>query len=161
MSKSKTRQLFADRETRTVYTFNGNPENARVDPTFAEDSQIQNMLMKFARGEISAREPFYADVSDFGDFRETQERVINLRRKFDELPSAVRNLMANDPSNFNDVVNDPRNREFLEQHGVLLKSPDNEPDGSAGTSGAGDMGAQPPKAKAKPEPKAEPKGEAL
>lgn len=119
MAKSNARQLFADRETRVVHTFNGNPEKSRVDPTYAKDSQIHNMLLKFARGEISPRQPFYADVSHFSDFREMQDRVLTLRQEFDKLPSPVRNLCQNDPGNLLNVIQDPKNKDFLVEYGVF------------------------------------------
>lgn len=150
MSKVIKRKLFADDDVRDVFTPCGSPEKARVDPTYAVDSQINNMLAKFARGEVHQREPIYADVSQFGDFREMQERVMMIRREFDKLPSAVRNLCGNDPTQLSRVANDPKNKDFLVEHGffeqVVPEGPlkvevVNKPDVSKETSGAG-SGAQ-------------------
>lgn len=138
----KKRKLFADDDVRNVYTPCGNPDNARVDPSYAQDSQIENMLAKFARGEVHPRQAFYGDVSDFGGFREMQERVMSIRADFDKLPAAVRALCLNDPANFQDVVANPANTEFLKQQGVFKQLPQKEPGGSEGTPGAG-SGGQP------------------
>lgn len=144
MSKVKERKLFADRETRVVFTANGSIDKSRCDPTFAEDSQIKNMLIKFARGEVHQREPFYADVSEYGDFRAVQERVIHLRSEFDKLPSEVRNLCENDPSNLPSVISDPKNKEFLEKVGFFKQASEGRSGGSEGTPDAG-SGVQPQK----------------
>jgi len=124
MAKEKVknqRKLYADDDVRNVYTPHGNPENARVDPSFAEDSQIQNMLLKFSRGEISAREPFYGDATEYGDFRALQERVLQIRNEFEKLPSAIRKLADNDPSKLAGVLADPDNEGILHKHGIRKK----------------------------------------
>lgn len=142
MSKVKVRKLFADREPVNVFTFNGNPDNARVDPTFAEDSQIENMLMKFARGEVHTRQPFYADVSDFSDYRTLNERVMRLQKEFAKLPSEVRALTGNDPTRLSEVVNNPQYKELLENVGFFEQVSQGRLGGSEGTPSAG-SGVQP------------------
>lgn len=142
VKSDKAMVIFHGRRPRDVPTASGTPEKARVDPTYAKDSQIQNMLAKFARGEIHPRQPMYADVSEFGDFRQLQERTIYLRGEFDKLPSAVRALAQNDPSNLPAILTDPRNKEFLTEHGVFKQVPLKESGGSEGTPDAG-SGVQP------------------
>ncbi|QKI28915.1 VP3 [Kummerowia striata gokushovirus] len=146
MSKSASKPkmlLFVGRDPVDVFTANGDPAKAKVDPSYAEDSQILNMLKKFARGEIHSRQPIYADVSEFGDFREMQERTMKLQAEFDKLPASIRALSQNDPGKFADVISDPRNKEFLVKEGFFKQLVSaGEPGGSVGTPGAG-SGVQP------------------
>lgn len=137
--------LFVGREPVDVFTAAGSPDKSRVDPTFAEDAQIQNMIKKFARGEIHPRQPVFADVSDFGDFRQLQERTLYLQREFDKLPASIRALAKNDPANLRDVITNPSYKDFLTREGFfqqVVTPSDNVPGGSAGTPGAG-SGVQP------------------
>lgn len=143
MSKIKIRKLFADNDVRDVIAPSGDPSESLFDPTFIEDTKIDVMLRKFTRGEIHPREPIYADVSEFGDFRQLQERTIYLQNEFDKLPSAIRNLAKNDPANLQNVILDPKNKEFLTEHGFFEKAV-NKPDDAVSASGAG-TGEQPQK----------------
>lgn len=115
-SEKKLRLMY-ERDTRVV----AHPKGGKgpVDTTFNEDSKIHSMLEKFARGEIHPRQPFYADVSEFSDFRKAQERVLYLTAEFNKLPSQIRALAENDPANIGRVFSDPRNRSLLHEFGVF------------------------------------------
>lgn len=145
-SENGLRLYYQRGAEKDVATFAGDPSKARVDPSFAQDAQIQNMLKKFTRGEIHPRQPFYADVSDFGDFRQLQERTLYLQGEFDKLPASIRALAENDPGKLAGVISNPANKDFLTKEGFFKQSDagarEKEPGGSAGTPGAG-SGVQP------------------
>ena len=61
----------------------------------------------------------YLDVTELPSYMDAHARISEAKRLFSELPAQVRNAMLNDPANLEPFIADPRNMEFLIEHGVL------------------------------------------
>lgn len=84
-----------------------------TDQQYKDETDIVAVLTKYnmtgtlppsARGEGQ-----YADVSEFGDFTDQLNRVVEAREKFEALPSAVRDRFGNSPQAFYEFVSNPAN----------------------------------------------------
>ena len=84
-----------------------------TDQQYKDETDIVLVLSKYnmtgtlppnVRGEGS-----FADVSEFGDFTDQLNRVVEAREKFEALPSSVRDRFGNSPQAFYEFVSDPSN----------------------------------------------------
>ena len=111
---------------------------------FKESCDINNILKKFSAGDISAlgelnaEKSIYADVSDFVDFQQNQNRLIRGKEYFASLPSSVRAEFNNDPAVFAMCLSDPRFADRFRELGILPKL-DDHGDPSAGSAGSADV----------------------
>lgn len=124
------------------------PENNRVqtiftEPTitqqhFAAECNINQIIARFNKtgvlGDGKPTPPSYADVSLFGDFRESQEKIQKGKAAFAAMPVEVRRLAGGDPSRLWDVLVNPENRQILENAGVLNPRKPPVPDNPDGQS---------------------------
>ena len=87
--------------------------DSMTDQQYKDETDIVSVLTKYnmtgtlppnARGEGQ-----YADVSEFGDFTDQLNRVVEAREKFEALPSAVRDRFGNSPQAFYEFVSNPEN----------------------------------------------------
>lgn len=80
----------------------------------AASCDINNIMKNYERtGQLPTvlgPEGFYADVSEFGDFRECQEVVLRAQEAFMSLDARVRARFGNDPAQMLDFVSDEKNR---------------------------------------------------
>lgn len=61
----------------------------------------------------------FGDFSGGEDFREIQNRIIEVNRSFDSLPAETREKFRNDPSEMLDFVADPKNADEARKLGLL------------------------------------------
>ena len=91
----------------------------RTKQSFKDQCDINKMLAKAqVAGSLSHLErhgAFYGDFSDVDDLLTAHERLKRGQAMFDELPSEVRKDFGNDQFKFWEFVNDPANKDDLEQ----------------------------------------------
>lgn len=113
----------------------------------AEEADINSIVAKFARtGELPTRsnQPQYLDlIYAPKTLQEAQDRLIDARNQFLELPSSLREEFRNSPIEFYDRVThgDKAALASLEKHGYLTKqepakTPEPKATGSTGGSPA-------------------------
>lgn len=112
-------QVFFDKDTDKVR----GPSRNRCKPEFLKASRIDVIMKKATRtGMVSVRPGArYGDFTSGADFLTTQNRIIELQRYFDGLPSETRNFFANDPKNYLDFVLDPKHRDQAIAMGLVEK----------------------------------------
>lgn len=86
--------------------------------SFKDETDINKIIAKAQRtGTISHMAAHQAEYGDFAqfDFMEAQLQIAKGVQIFDELPSEVRREFGNDPGAFFSFVNDPANKDRLEE----------------------------------------------
>lgn len=85
----------------------------RTKSSFGELVNINTVVRKMrATGTIPVRDgqPYYGDFTGANDLQDTLNRVRDMERIFQALPSAVRRRCKNDPVQFVRFVENPENR---------------------------------------------------
>lgn len=114
--------------TKRVYTVNEEP--SRTDQQYKDDCDVNFIMDRFFKtGQIShlaRREGHALDVSDVTDLAGALQQVRAANELFMDLPAKVRDRFANDPVQFFDFVNDPKNGEEAVALGLaeIRKAPD-------------------------------------
>lgn len=99
--------------------------DSMTDQQYKDETDIVSVLTKYnmtgtlppnARGEGQ-----YADVSEFGDFTDQLNRVVEAREKFEALPSAVRDRFGNSPQAFYEFVSNPENASECVKLGLAVE----------------------------------------
>lgn len=67
-------------------------------------------------------QPVYADVSELGDYMENFQRCKQAEEMFNNLPSALRKELDNNPANLLSFIQDEKNKERCYEYGLLNKS---------------------------------------
>lgn len=66
-------------------------------------------------------QPVYADVSELGDYMENFQRCKQAEEMFNNLPSALRKELDNNPANLLHFIQDEKNKERCYEYGLLNK----------------------------------------
>lgn len=66
-------------------------------------------------------QPVYADVSELGDYMENYQRCKQAEEMFNNLPSAFRKELDNNPANLLPFIQDEKNKERCYEYGLLNK----------------------------------------
>lgn len=66
-------------------------------------------------------QPVYADVSELGDYMENYQRCKQAEEMFNNLPSALRKELDNNPANLLHFIQDKKNKERCYEYGLLNK----------------------------------------
>lgn len=93
-----------------------------TDQQWADDCDINNILKKYAQtGElpVSRRQGIYADLSEFGDYQNMLESVLDAQTQFASLPAEVRQRFRNDPHELITFLRDPANRDEAIRLGMV------------------------------------------
>lgn len=103
---------------------------------FKNECDINLIINRYLRtgqlDHVSASEPYYADVSEIGDYRDALSVVKKAESAFMELPALFRKELDNDPQNFLAWLSDPANQDkavklgFLERPVAPKQSPVDE-----------------------------------
>lgn len=99
----------------------------RTQQQFKDECEISEILKAHNLGSfigasgMDGRAPLYADVSSIPDFHESQNHVARATEYFESLPSGVRSQFDNNLQVFLTALNDPANRNALQELGVLVK----------------------------------------
>lgn len=70
---------------------------------------------------VDGVEPVYADVSELGDYMENFQRCKQAEAMFNNLPSALRKELDNNPANLLPFIQDEKNKERCYEYGLLNK----------------------------------------
>lgn len=93
-------------------------KDGRTKQSFKDETDINKILMRAEKsGTISHLNKYQGQYADFSEF-DYQENLIQLtrgREMFDELPAEIRSEFQNSPAQFFNYVNDPENKERLEE----------------------------------------------
>jgi hypothetical protein len=91
---------------------------------FADDVNINKIVQRARLGQFvagSVRNTFYDDVSEIGDYQSTMERLQELKKEFDKIPSDIRKKFGNNPEDLATWVKDPKNEKQAVEWGLLEK----------------------------------------
>lgn len=84
-------------------------------------SDIHNIIKQFERtGVLNHDAKYQGTYGDYGsmpDFKEAQYLIANAKSMFNELPATIREEHANDPARFLDWIQNPKNRDAIEEKG--------------------------------------------
>lgn len=89
---------------------------------FAEDSDLNVLVRRFGinRVAITPRQvEEYSDFTDVVDFHTAQQRIVEARERFMELPARLRDEFDHDPALFLEFVTDPENYEEAQELGLV------------------------------------------
>lgn len=115
------RNQYTERKEKTGITFT---EPSRTKQDFVEESDINNIMRRYAVDGIlpvgNAQAGVYADVSEFGDYRDSLHKVMAAEERFNSLPSELRKKFDYDPQKMIDFIMDPANKEECIKYGFIL-----------------------------------------
>lgn len=113
--------------------FNGDPGlTVQSDRDEADINKIIQRIQK--TGQIPpmiGKEPFYGDVSEFGDLQENIIKIQKADELFMTFPADVREKFENDKVKMIEFLADENNREEALKLGLIQKRPDPEPEAPA------------------------------
>lgn len=96
---------------------------SKVQPQFAEESDINNIMRKYAKTGIfpdATRQAQYLDISEGVNFTEMQNKVLEMNRLFNDLPSEVRHELRT-PEEFYNSFQSKTGIARLEALGILSR----------------------------------------
>ncbi len=115
----------------TVFT-----EPSRTKQAFKEECDVNKIMQRFKKvcgAEYLSKYNAYAggefgDFSDVVDYRSAIDSVRQAEATFGALPSIVRRRFGNDPAEFLDFVQDPKNLDEMRSLGLANPKPLSETD---------------------------------
>lgn len=116
---------------RTRVTVNCKSSEPKTQQQYKASCDINNILKKYHRdGVISPdllnkRHAVFGDVSNFGDFQESQNKILEAREAFMTLPAKLRARFDNDPAKCLDFATNPDNWDEMVKLG-MVKPPNPE-----------------------------------
>lgn len=110
--------------------FEGDKAKSRCMKSFAKAADINNIIKKYKQTGllvdpnivVKDRKPYYGDFSSGTDFVDVVNKITLVKNIFSKLSSELRNRFQNNPANFIDFVNDPKNLVEAVKLGILPKS---------------------------------------
>lgn len=140
-------------------SFEGDP--GRTDPTHAKDADINNIIATYHKTGFfptPQAELAYADLFDAPTRQDAFQTVINAESAFMALDANTRKRFDNDPRQFLDFIDDPRNGAELVKMGLATpRAPTPSEAGPEARGGQPQASQKVPKAPSTP--KEEPKGD--
>jgi hypothetical protein len=97
---------------------------SKTDQSYKKSSCINNIVKTFAKtGHLPAgkRDLSFADVSEVPSLMEMHEISLRASQLFMELPADIRRLMDNDPTQLEQFIADPKNKQICIDNGLLEK----------------------------------------
>jgi len=98
--------------------------------SFAEEVDINTIVRRFnLSGELPSdiRAPEYADFEDVYDYHSALNAIAKAHESFDAMPADVRYRFNNDPGDFVDFCNDPKNVDEMVKLGLAVPVSKSEP----------------------------------
>ena len=96
-----------------------------TDQSFKNACDINNIMAQYAKTGLlpqgATQEPRYIDNTQIPTLEEAYRVVNQANQAFYDLPATIRRLLDNDPSQLENFVANPENREILEKHGLIVK----------------------------------------
>jgi phage internal scaffolding protein len=85
------------------------------------ECKIQNIMAKYEKtnmlNHVAAHQGSYMDVISAPDFVEAQRMLAEANSMFESIPSKIREDFGNDPALFLEFIQDPKNKEKMEEYG--------------------------------------------
>lgn len=98
-------------------------EPTRTKQDYKEECDINTIMRKYeATGivsHVSAMQPFYADVLEYGDLQDAYAIMDKAQQAFDALPASLRQELDNDPRNLVGYISNPANKEKCIEYGIF------------------------------------------
>lgn len=92
-----------------------------TEQAHAKEADIHVIMRKAARTgmieHINNRPKQYSDLASRPDFQEAMNIVAEAQSTFETIPAEIRARFRNDPAEFLDYINNPNNREDMEELG--------------------------------------------
>lgn len=104
-----------------------------------DEVDINKIMARIQKGQTvmtSAGEPWFGDVSEFNGLQDAIIKVQEADDLFMQFPAQVRERFENDPVQFFDFMQDPKNTDEAISLGIALKRPVPEPAPSPSTDPA-------------------------
>lgn len=93
--------------------------------SFKDECDINNIMKKYKNTgmlpEMIKTQPQYGDFSEVSDYMESMNIVLKAQEQFQNLSADVRNRFQNDPAQFLEFANDPKNGEEMVKMGLATK----------------------------------------
>lgn len=101
------------------------PEESEVQQNQKDECDINMILKRFEQtGELThtiQRDATYGDFASAPTYQEALNTVIKAQDQFSELNAHIRARFGNDPEQFLEFCNDPKNKEEMKKMGLLKK----------------------------------------
>lgn len=140
---------------RDAYIPNGSKTDVdKFDPSltrqeFAEDCDINVIMARYENTGVishtSPREPLYLDLTEVPDFRTAMDMMVDADKAFMSLPAKVRREFDNDPREFVDFAQDPKNLDQMRLWGLAPAAPPEPPKEAPGAVPVPTATLEPPK----------------
>lgn len=92
-----------------------------------DDADINKIINRFQKsGQLPPTfrgEPFYGDVSEFGDLQDSLMKINEANELFMSYPATIRERFENDPAKLIDFLADDNNRKEAEELGLIVPRP--------------------------------------
>lgn len=100
-------------------------EPSLTKQSFREEADINNIVKRLLQGELinnlNEKPLQYGDVTEILDYHASLNQVKAAETLFMQIPAEIRIKFNNDPGQFVDFVNDPKNQEALVQMGLATR----------------------------------------
>lgn len=100
---------------------------SRTKQSFRDECDINTIMKKYAAtGLVSHVKKYggqYGDFTEFGDYQESLNIIIDAQSMFMSLPAKLRSRFSNDPAVFLDFVGNPSNRDEMVSLGLVKAVP--------------------------------------
>lgn len=107
---------------------------SKTDQSMARETDVNSIMARALAGKpithLRRKQGVYADISKIPDLMGVFSTVDRVTKAFRELPSELREMMANDPRNLPAFMENAENVDVLLEHGLIEAAPIKE--GSAG-----------------------------
>lgn len=104
-------------------------DNGCVKSDFKDACDINVIVRKHVQGQdlpLYNQMAEYGDFTQFADFEENMNNVVEAKGAFMNLPAHVRDRFSNDPQKFFDFALDPSNEDEMIKLGIAYPKRDNE-----------------------------------
>lgn len=113
-----------------------------VRSEFQDECDINRIMDRYISTgvieHVSNAIPVFSDVSELGDYTTLRLKLNLASNAFMELPAKLRDMMSNDPANFEPFLADPSNRDLLVSYGVFLDGSAKVENQQRGSASSGD-----------------------
>lgn len=106
---------------RTIDTY-----KSQTDQSFKDQCDVNNIVKRYEQTgqmpHITRAVGTYMDSTQFGDYAESLQRVLNANDAFMMLPATIRERFANDPAKLIEFMQNPNNSEEGVKLGLLVET---------------------------------------
>jgi len=112
MEKLITKETIPGRRGHNTRVLHINEEPSLTKQSFKKDTQIRNILIRYAKTGVlgdPTRKPLWGDFTDTEKFENSLNLVANVRSQFSQLSAEVRSRFQNDPVELLTFLSDKKN----------------------------------------------------